>query len=70
MSGNAPLAANPLAMARLSESRNQLDEAERLYLEAIRQSPNDPVAYHCLAIMYARHGKFEAADQCFSRHWA
>ena len=60
-------AKNPLALARLSERRNQPDQAERLYLEVIRQSPNNPIPYHRLAVLNARRGKFKEADPYFSR---
>ena len=59
--------ANPLALARLYERRRQTEEAERLYLEVLRQSPNNPVPHHRLAVMYTRKGRFQEAEEHFNR---
>lgn len=58
---------NPLALARLAERRGQIEQAERLYQDAIKQTPNNPVPYHRLAVMYAQRGKFEDAEKQFTR---
>jgi len=58
---------NPLALARLSERRRQTEEAERLYLEVIRQSPNNPVPHHRLAVIYTKQGRFKEAEEHFNR---
>ena len=65
--GDMSSAKNPLALARLSERRNQPEQAERLYLEVVKQTPNNPVPYHRLAVLYARRGRFKEADQYFAR---
>lgn len=59
--------ANLLASAQLCERRRQNDEAERLYLEVIRQSPDNPVPHHRLAVLYTKRGRFKEADEHFSR---
>lgn len=64
---NAAPPANLLASARLFERRRQDDEAERLYLQVIRQSPGNPVPHHRLAVLYTRKGKFKEADEHFGR---
>lgn len=64
---NAAPPANLLASARLFERRRQDDEAERLYLQVIRQSPSNPVPHHRLAVLYTRKGKFKEADEHFGR---
>ena len=58
---------NPLAMARLCERRNQLPDALRLYQDVIKQTPNDPAAYHRLGVTYCRMGKFKEADENFQQ---
>jgi Flp pilus assembly protein TadD len=56
-----------LALARLSERRGQIDQAERLYLDVIKKSPNNPVAYHRLGVLYAKRGKVKEAEENLSR---
>ena len=58
---------NPLAMAQLCERRGQTDQAEHMYLEIIKQSPDNPVPEHHLAVLYARKGRFKEADEHFRR---
>jgi Tfp pilus assembly protein PilF len=58
---------NPVALARLSERRGQTEQAERLYLEIIKKSPNNPAPYHRLAVLYAKRGKVKEAEENFSR---
>jgi len=58
---------NPLALARLSERRNQPAQAERMYQEIIKKSPKDPAAYHRLAVLYAKQGKMKQAEENFNR---
>jgi len=58
---------NPLSLARLSERRGQNEQAERLYQEVIRRSPQDPVPYHRLGVIYAKRGNLAQAEQYFSR---
>ena len=58
---------NPLALARLAERRGQVEQAERLYQEIIKKTPNDHVPYHRLAVMYSQRAKFEEAEKNFNR---
>jgi Tfp pilus assembly protein PilF len=58
---------NPLALARLSERRGQVDQAERLYLDIIKRAPNNAGAHHRLAVLYAKRGKIQQAEEHFTR---
>ncbi len=62
---NAPQ--NPLALARLTESQGRNEQAEAMYLDAIKKSPNDPVPEHRLGVVYAKMGRFADAGQHFGR---
>lgn len=64
---DATLPKNPLALARLSESRGQTEQAERIYQEVIKQSPSDATAFHRLAVLYAKQGRSKEADEHFTR---
>jgi len=66
--GTTPAAPqNPLALARLSESQGRNEQAEALYLDVIKKTPNDPVPEHRLGVVYAKLGRFPAATQHFAR---
>lgn len=70
--GNPPsgpentLPKNALAVARLNERRGQMEQAERLYQEILRRSPNNPVPHHRLAVISARQGKLQEAERYFA----
>lgn len=65
--GNLTGVKNPLALAELSECQGRSEQAERLYLEIINQSPDNPVPYHRLGVMYTKQGKFKEAGERFGR---
>jgi Tfp pilus assembly protein PilF len=54
-----------LSFARLSEHRQQNDQAEKLYRTAIGREPQNAVPYHRLGVMRAKQGKFQQADELF-----
>lgn len=66
-SNKGPAKPNPIAMARICERRNQLADAQRLCHDVIKQTPNDPVPYHRLGVIYCRQGKFKEADANFQQ---
>jgi Tfp pilus assembly protein PilF len=55
-----------MALARLAERRGQFDQAEQLYQEISKKTPNDPVPYHRMAVMCAQRGRFEDAEKNFN----
>ncbi len=56
-----------LALARLSERREQYEQAERLFKAVMRKDPDNPVPYHRLGIIRAKQGRFQEADEYFAR---
>lgn len=66
-SGQSDSVKGLLALARLSERREQKDQAEKVYREVMEKWPNHPAPHHRLAVMRAADGKFEEAATHFSR---
>ncbi|NLX99072.1 MAG: tetratricopeptide repeat protein [Rhodopirellula sp.] len=66
-SGQSESVKGLLALARLSERREQKDQAEKVYREVMEKWPKDPAPHHRLAVMRAGEGKFEQAATHFSR---
>ena len=60
-------AKNTLALARLCEHHNQLEQAERLYHQVLERNPNNEVAIHRLAVLASRQGKLKEAEELFRR---
>jgi Flp pilus assembly protein TadD len=56
-----------LTLGRLSERQGQTEQAERLFRQVIEAAPQHPEAYQRLAIMRAKVGNFEEAEQYFSK---
>ncbi|MHB8903364.1 MAG: tetratricopeptide repeat protein [Thermoguttaceae bacterium] len=57
----------PLALARLAEQGGSAVEAERLYRSIAEKRPNEPQAFHRLAVMECQKGKFEEAEGHFQQ---
>jgi Flp pilus assembly protein TadD len=56
-----------LAIARLAERRDQIDQAEKLYGEVLEKHPDNAEAHHRLAVIYSRKAKFKEAEEHFTR---
>ena len=63
-------AKGPLALAQLSERRNQADRAKHLYQIVIEREPQNPFPHQRLGVMSAKEGKFEEAHQHFQKSLA
>jgi Tfp pilus assembly protein PilF len=59
-----------LAMARLTERRGQVADAERLYLDVIAKSPDVALPHHRLGVIRTKQGRFQEAEQHFARAMA
>lgn len=60
-------AGKTFALAKLSENRGQMEQAERLYLEAIQEVPDDPAPHHRLGVLYSKRGKMREAEDHFAK---
>ncbi|MDZ7619776.1 MAG: tetratricopeptide repeat protein, partial [Patescibacteria group bacterium] len=57
----------PLTLARLAEQRGKTLEAERLYRSILERDPSNPGAYHRLAVVQCKKGRFEDANAYFDQ---
>lgn len=59
-----------LAMARLCERRGELQQAETLYRELLKENPDQQRLHHRLGVIAAQQGKYAQADEHFQRAMA
>jgi tetratricopeptide (TPR) repeat protein len=56
-----------IALARLSERREQYEQADKIFAQIIERVPDHPLPYHRMAIMRAKQSKFQEAEQYFAK---
>lgn len=56
-----------IALARLSERREQYDQAEKIFRQIIARVPNHPLPYHRMGIVRAKQSRFDEAEQYLSK---
>lgn len=57
---------NQLALARLCERRGELDQARSIYEGVLKETPQQAVALHRLAVVSTRQDRFEEAKSLFA----
>src|SRR5262249_12786468 len=66
-SGNASASnERPFALARLTERKGKLTDAEQMYHSLQARNTRDPAIEHRLGVVAARQGKLEEARQHFN----
>ncbi len=56
-----------IALARLSERREQYAQADKIFVQILERVPDHPLPYHRMAIMRAKQSKFQEAEQYFAK---
>jgi tetratricopeptide (TPR) repeat protein len=54
-------------LANIYEKQGNFDEAEKIYMQAIRYNPNSPEPYNNLGSILYKKGNYENAEKCFER---
>jgi Flp pilus assembly protein TadD len=56
-----------IALARTLERQGRIDEAKKVYLEAIKTNPERADAHHLMGLLHARNGDCQTAEQYYQK---